>query len=105
MIETDHKTRPGREVDFIVTPRGQPLRLIQVCESLADAPARKRLRFLAMTRASSIRLDFGRLDQSPMTSTMVTFIPAVRASFACLRSQVMKSRQCSTAAMATWRMS
>ena len=37
-----HKTRTGREVDFIVTPRGQPPRLVQVCESLADAPTRKR---------------------------------------------------------------
>ena len=37
-----HKTRTGREVDFIVTPRGQAPRLVQVCESLADAPTRKR---------------------------------------------------------------
>ena len=37
-----YKTRTGREVDFIVSPRGQPRRLVQVCESLADAPTRKR---------------------------------------------------------------
>ena len=29
-------------MDFIVTPRGQASRLVQVCESLADAPTRKR---------------------------------------------------------------
>jgi hypothetical protein len=37
-----YKTKTGREVDFIVSPRGQPRRLFQVCESLADAPTRKR---------------------------------------------------------------
>lgn len=37
-----HKTRTGREVDFIVTPRGRAPRLIQVCESLADSQTRKR---------------------------------------------------------------
>ncbi|MCX6868640.1 MAG: DUF4143 domain-containing protein, partial [Verrucomicrobia bacterium] len=37
-----YKTRTGREVDFIVSPRGRPRRLVQVCESLADAAARKR---------------------------------------------------------------
>lgn len=29
-------------MDFIVSPRGRPRRLVQVCESLADAAARKR---------------------------------------------------------------
>lgn len=37
-----YKTRTGREVDFIVAPRGQARRLVQVCESLVDPKTRKR---------------------------------------------------------------
>lgn len=37
-----YKTKSGREVDFVVAPRGKPRRLIQVCESLADPKTRKR---------------------------------------------------------------
>lgn len=37
-----YKTRTGREVDFIVAPRGQARRLVQVCESLVDTQTRKR---------------------------------------------------------------
>lgn len=37
-----YKSRTGKEVDFIVTPRGAPPRLIQVCESIADPQTRKR---------------------------------------------------------------
>ncbi len=37
-----YRTRNGREVDFIVPVRGQPPRLVQACESLADPQTRKR---------------------------------------------------------------
>ena len=37
-----HKTRAGREVDFIVPARGRPRKLVQVCESLAEPHTRKR---------------------------------------------------------------
>jgi len=37
-----YKTRAGREVDFIVSMRGRPRMLVQVCESLAETQTRKR---------------------------------------------------------------
>jgi predicted AAA+ superfamily ATPase len=37
-----YKTKTGREVDFIVTPRNRVRMLIQVCESLAEPQTRKR---------------------------------------------------------------
>jgi hypothetical protein len=37
-----YKTKTGREVDFIVPTSGKKRILIQACESLADAPTRKR---------------------------------------------------------------
>ena len=37
-----YRTKTGREVDFVVPTRGEPLILIQVCESLAEAQTRKR---------------------------------------------------------------
>lgn len=37
-----YRTKTGREVDFIVFQRGMPRRLVQVCESLAGGPTRKR---------------------------------------------------------------
>ncbi len=37
-----YKTRSGREVDFVVSPRGRSRKLIQVCESLAAPQTRKR---------------------------------------------------------------
>ena len=37
-----HKTRTGREVDFVVPLRGRSRLLVQVCDSLADPQTRKR---------------------------------------------------------------
>jgi predicted AAA+ superfamily ATPase len=37
-----YRTKKGREVDFIVTARDRPPRLVQVCESLAAAQTRAR---------------------------------------------------------------
>jgi uncharacterized protein len=37
-----YKTKTGREVDFIVSMRGRPQMLVQVCESLAEPQTRKR---------------------------------------------------------------
>jgi hypothetical protein len=37
-----YRTRTGREVDFILQPRGSSRTLIQVCESLAEPQTRKR---------------------------------------------------------------
>jgi predicted AAA+ superfamily ATPase len=37
-----YRTKAGREVDFIVPPRGRARMLVQVCESLAEPQARKR---------------------------------------------------------------
>jgi len=37
-----YKTKSGREVDFIVAPRGGPRRLIQVCENLVEPRTRNR---------------------------------------------------------------
>jgi predicted AAA+ superfamily ATPase len=37
-----YKTKAGREVDFIAGRPGSPRMLVQVCESLADQPTRKR---------------------------------------------------------------
>ncbi|MBI1290413.1 AAA family ATPase [bacterium] len=37
-----YKTKSGKEVDFIVSPRGGSRRLVQVCESLADPETRRR---------------------------------------------------------------
>jgi hypothetical protein len=37
-----YRTRTGREVDFIVLPRGRSRMLVQVCDSLADPAVRKR---------------------------------------------------------------
>lgn len=45
-----YKTRSGREVDFIVSPRGQARMLIQVCESLSEPKTKKR-EVMALTEA------------------------------------------------------
>jgi hypothetical protein len=37
-----YRTRTGREIDFILSPRGRPRTLIQVCESLVEPRTRKR---------------------------------------------------------------
>lgn len=37
-----YRTKGGREVDFVVPGRPGATRLVQVCESLADAKTRKR---------------------------------------------------------------
>jgi len=37
-----YRTKTGREIDFILAPRGRSRTLIQVCESLADPQTRKR---------------------------------------------------------------
>ena len=37
-----YKTKAGREVDFIVSPRGRPKMLVQACESLKEPKTRKR---------------------------------------------------------------
>jgi uncharacterized protein len=37
-----YRTRTGREVDFILSPRGRPRALIQVCDSLVEPLTRKR---------------------------------------------------------------
>ncbi|MBN1901248.1 ATP-binding protein [Candidatus Sumerlaeota bacterium] len=37
-----YKTKTGREVDFIVSRRGAPVRLIQVCESIMESQTKKR---------------------------------------------------------------
>ncbi|HPD29066.1 MAG TPA: ATP-binding protein [Phycisphaerae bacterium] len=37
-----YRTRTGREIDFILSPRGRPRALVQVCESLVEPQTRKR---------------------------------------------------------------
>jgi predicted AAA+ superfamily ATPase len=37
-----HRTRTGKEVDFVARPAGSAPRLVQVCETLADPRTRKR---------------------------------------------------------------
>ena len=58
-----YRTTTGREVDFILSGRSQPRRLVQVCESLVD-PQTQRRETMALNEAMS--------EQGLSTATVVT---------------------------------
>ncbi len=58
-----YKTRTGKEVDFILSERGRPRKLVQTCESLSDQKTRKR---------ELDALDEAMTEQGLPTGTIVT---------------------------------
>jgi hypothetical protein len=79
-----YKTKVGREVDFIAGRPGSPRMLVQVCESLADQPTRKRETTALAEAMSELNLSQGLIvtrnedEQIQVDSGTIDVVPVWR---------------------------
>lgn len=79
-----YKTKAGREVDFIAGRPGSPRMLVQVCESLADQPTRKRETTALAEAMSELNLSQGLIvtrnedEQIQVDSGTIDVVPVWR---------------------------